>query len=180
MQMMTTKTVLAAIRRRPGRALAVCVPLLAASVFTGTTVASAHPEPRLAVSQAELNAAPAPFVRTFTSPLTGKREAVYKHARRMPLGWNADGCDHDYGTKDQCVPWKIPASAGTTGAGTTGAACGWLNQCVPSKVPGTAGAACEWLQRNGFGPVRVSGRDRQNLDTNHDGIACDKGDLGVA
>ena len=51
---------LAAIRRRPGRALAVCVPLLAASVFTGTTAAAAHPEPTLAVSKAELNAAPAP------------------------------------------------------------------------------------------------------------------------
>lgn len=180
--MMTMKTVLAAVKRRPGRTLAVCVPLLAAaSIFTSTTVASAHPEPRLAVSQAEQNAAPAPFVRDFADGLTGKRVAVYKHSRRIHEGWNVDGCDHDYGTKDQCVPWKIPASAGTTGAGTRGAACGWLNQCAPSKIPASAAAAaCEWLQRNGFGPVLVSGRDRQNLDTNHDGIACDKGDLGVA
>jgi hypothetical protein len=129
------------------------VPLLAASVLTGTTVASAHPEPSLAVPKAALNAAPAPFVRSFTSPLTGKRGAVYKHSRHIPIGWNVDGCDHDYGTPNQCVPWKIPA---------------------------TAGPACAWLKANGFGPVRVYGRDRQHLDTNQDGIACDTGDLGVA
>ena len=134
--------------------MAICVPLVAASVFTGTTVASAHPEPRLAVSQAELNAAPAPLVRSFNSPLNGKREAVYKHARRMRLGWNVDGCDHDYGTPNQCVPWKIPVSTGRT--------------------------ACAWLKANGFGQVRVYGRDRQHLDTNQDGIACDAGDLGAA
>jgi hypothetical protein len=146
--------VLAGVRRRPLRAVAICVSLLAASVFTGTTVASAHPEPRLAVSQAELNAAPAPFVRSFNSPLTGKRAAVYKHPRHIHVGWNVDGCDHDYGTPNQCVPWKIPASSGQ--------------------------AACAWLKANGFGPVRVYGRDRQHLDSNQDGIACDAGDLGAA
>jgi len=144
---------LAAIRRRPGRALAVCVPLLAASVFTGGAVAAAHLEPTLAVPKAELNAAPAPFVRSFNSPLTGKRETVYQHPRHIHVGWNVDGCDHDYGTPNQCVPWKIPAS---------------------SEQP-----ACAWLKANGFGPVRVYDRDRQHLDTNQDGIACDTGDLGA-
>jgi hypothetical protein len=145
--------VLAAVRRRPWHALAICVPLLAASVLTGTTVASAHPEPTLAVPKAALNAAPAPFVRSFTSPLTGKPGPAHKHPRRVPIGWNVDGCDHDYGTPNVCVPWKIPPAAGS---------------------------ACGWLKANGFGPVRVYGRDRQHLDTNQDGIACDTGDLGAA
>ena len=146
--------VLAAVRHRPWRALAICVPLLAASVLTGTTVAAAHPEPTLAVPKSALNAAPAPFVRSFNSPLTGKREAVYKHPRHIHEGWNVDGCDHDYGTANQCVPWKIPASSGQ--------------------------APCAWLKANGFGPVRVYYKDRQHLDTNQDGIACDTGDLGAA
>ena len=51
-----------AVRHHPVRAAAICVPLLAASVLTGQSMASATPTPTLAVSQAALNAAPAPHV----------------------------------------------------------------------------------------------------------------------
>ena len=134
------------IRRHPGRALAACAVLAAVSVFTGTTVASAHPEPTLAVSQAELHAAPAPLVDNFDTNLTGAHVQAYKHAYAVPVPWNVDGCDHDYGQPDQCVPWKIPAS--------------------------TPQAACTWLKSNGFGPLKVYGTNRQNLPENAQGYVC--------
>ena len=60
-----------------------------------------------------------------------------------------DGCDRNYGTPAQCVPWTFPA--GTTDA-------------------------CGWLAGHGFGPLVVVGTDRQGLDRNGDGIACGAGD----
>ena len=148
MKTMRTKATAAVtgIRRHPGRALAACVALAAVSVFTGTTVASAHPAPTLAVSQAELHAAPAPLVDNFDTNLTGAHVKAYKHAYAVPVQWNVDGCDHDYGQPDQCVPWKIPAS--------------------------TPQAACAWLKSNGFGPLKVYGTNRQNLPENAQGYVC--------
>jgi hypothetical protein len=134
------------IRRHPGRALAACVALAAVSVFTGTTVASAHPAPTLAVSKAELHAAPAPLVDNFDTNLTGAHVKAYKHAYAVPVQWNVDGCDHDYGQPGQCVPWEIPAS--------------------------TPRAACAWLKSNGFGPLKVYGTNRQNLPENAQGYVC--------
>ena len=71
---------------------------------------------------------------------------TYKHAQRIPEAWNIDGCDHDYGTPDQCVPWKIPASSGQ--------------------------AACAWLKANGFGPLKVVGTNRQHLPEDAQGYVC--------
>jgi hypothetical protein len=65
-----------------------------------------------------------------------------------PIG--IDGCDHDYGTFNQCVPLTYPAG-------------------VTSR--------CAWLLAHGFGPLKVVGTDREHLDTDHDGVACDAGDL---
>ncbi len=134
------------IRRHPGRALAACAALAAVSVFTGTTVASAHPAPTLAVPQAALHAAPAPLVHNFDTGLTGAHVKGYGHAYAVPVPWNVDGCDHDYGQADQCVPWKIPAP--------------------------TPQAACGWLQSNGFGPLKVYGTNRQHLPENAHGYVC--------
>lgn len=142
----SVKAVLAWIRHRPGRALAISVPLLAVAVLTGPAVASPHPEPTLAVTRAELNAAPAPLVRTFAESPTGPQMKTYKHTHRVPIAWNVDGCDHDYGTPNVCVPWKIPASSGQ--------------------------AACAWLRANGFGPLRVYGTNRQYLPENSQGYVC--------
>jgi hypothetical protein len=64
-----------------------------------------------------------------------------------PIG--LDGCDHDYGTVNQCVPLTYP--------------------------PGVA-SRCAWLLAHGFGPMKVVGMDRENLDTDHNGVACDPGD----
>jgi len=146
MRTMTT-TVLAGIKRHPGRALAVCAALAGISVFTGQTVASAGPEATLAVSQAQLHARPAPLVMNFDGSLTGARAKTSKYNRPIPESWNMDGCDHDYGQPDVCVPWQIPASS-------------------PQ-------AACAWLKANAFYlPLKVYGTNRQHLPENAEGYVC--------
>ena len=72
------RSALAGVRRHPARAAAICVPLVAASVFTGTTMASARPEATLAVSAAALNAAPAQHVMLFDNDLPKHRGEVVK------------------------------------------------------------------------------------------------------
>ena len=147
---MNTNNVFGAIRRHPGRTLAVCVPLVAVSVFTGTTMASAQPEATLAVSPSAASASPAPYVPSFGGSVAGKTRIV-KNKRDIPIKEpvNIDGCDHDYGTPGQCIPWQIPASS-------------------PQ-------AACAWLQANGFGPLQVVGVNRQHLPENSAGYVCATG-----
>ena len=147
---MNTKNVFGAIRRHPGRTLAVCVPLVAVSVFTGTTMASAQPEATLAVSPSQASASPAPFVASFGDGAPAGATHVVKN-RDVPVKEpvNIDGCDHDYGSPGQCVPWQIPASS-------------------PQ-------AACAWLKANGFGPLKVYGTNRQNLPENSAGYVCATG-----
>jgi hypothetical protein len=142
-----TTTVLAGTRHHPGRALAVGAALVAASVYTGSAVASAGPEASLAVTPAELHAAPAPLVMNFDGSLTGARMKTYTRPRVVPVSWNVDGCDHDYGTANVCVPWQIPAAG-------------------PQ-------AACGWLKGNGFHlPLKVYGTNRQHLPENAQGYVC--------
>ncbi|GIE48942.1 hypothetical protein Ani05nite_24760 [Amorphoplanes nipponensis] len=59
---------------------------------------------------------------------------------------NVDGCDHNYGGITQCVPWTFPA--GTTDK-------------------------CAWLAGHGFKNLKVAATDRQRLDRDGNGIACD-------
>jgi hypothetical protein len=154
---MTTKITLrgvaSGVRRHPGWAVAAAVPLLAASVLAGTTMASATPEPRLALSLAQLRAAPAPdIIGNFASGI--KAVKLYKGEAMQKARPGNDGCDHDYGS-------------------------GNVNVCVPWQIPASPGKACAWLLGNGYPALTVYGTDRQHLDTNHDGIACDAGDTGV-
>jgi hypothetical protein len=142
------RSALAAVRRHPARAVAIGVPLLvAASVFTGTTMASAGPEATLAVSRAALNAAPAQHVMIFDNALPSQPAKVKLVTPKV--AWNVDGCDHDYGTANQCVPWKVP---GSTGA-----------------------ARCAWLESMGFGAIKVSGTNRQDLPEYGQGYVCAAG-----
>jgi hypothetical protein len=142
------RSVLSAARRHPARAAAVGLPLLvAASVFTGTTMASAGPEPTLAVPASALNAAPAQHVLLFDNKLPRTRAVVT--APPAKISWHETGCDADYGTGNQCVPWTIP---GSTGA-----------------------ARCAWLTSMGFGPLKVAGTNRQDLPENAQGYVCAAG-----
>jgi hypothetical protein len=135
------------VRRHPARAAAICVPLIAASVFTGTTMASARPEATLAVPAAAVNAAPAQHVMLFDNDLPG-RTAKAKLATPK-VGWNVDGCDHDYGAPNVCVPWAIPGS--------------------------TPQAKCAWLSSNGFAELKVYGTNRQDLPEDAQGYVCPSG-----
>jgi hypothetical protein len=153
---MNTQKILSSLRKRPRRTalVAVAVPLVAvAAAVAGTTASAAHDAPYLAVSAKAAAQRPAPYIHDFARGLKNKPLRNGTGPHHVAVAWNVDGCDHDYGTVNQCVPWTIPAPAGQR---------------------------CQWLAAQGFGPVKVYGRDRQHLDTNHDGIACDAGDNGVA
>jgi hypothetical protein len=133
----TAHGVLAGIRRHPLAAAAICVPVIAAGVFTGQSMASATPEPTLAVSSTALHAAPAPHVLYVGNQASGKVVTSSDGTTTPRRTWNIDGCDHDYGAPDQCVPWAVPGS--------------------------TAQARCAWLRADGFGPLLVAGSNRQDL-----------------
>ena len=140
------RSVLAGIRNHPRWAAAVAVPVVAASVITGTTMASARPQPTLAVSASALQAKPAAHVMNFGSAPAGKQIHPRGHAKAIKEPWNIDGCDHNYGAANQCVPWAIPGA--------------------------TPQAKCAWLQSKGFGPLTVPGKNRQQLPENAEGDAC--------
>ena len=150
---MDAQKILSNLRERPRRAALIIAPLVAGTaIFVGATASTAHDAPHLAIS-ARAAAKPAPYVHDFAGGLKDKPLKNATGPHRVTVAWNVDGCDHDYGGANQCVPWAIPAPAGQR---------------------------CQWLNAHGFGPLKVYGRDRQHLDTNHDGIACDTGDNGVA
>ncbi|MFI6481680.1 hypothetical protein ACIBH1_27385 [Nonomuraea sp. NPDC050663] len=93
-------------------------------------------------------ARPSPHVLPFAGRLGTPRE----RARRTPapVPPHVDGCDHAYGSPDQCVPWTFPERGGAD--------------------------RCGWLERHGLRPLPVHGRDRHRLDPNGDRIACGPGD----
>jgi hypothetical protein len=143
----TMHSALAGIRRHPVRAAVICVPLVVASVFTGTTMASAGPQATLAVPAAALNAAPAQHVMLFDNDLPSQPAQAKPVTPK--IAWNVDGCDHDYGTANVCVPWAIPGA--------------------------TPEAKCSWLASNGFAELKVYGTDRQDLPENAEGYVCAPG-----
>jgi hypothetical protein len=135
-----------AVRRHPLRAAAICVPLLAASVFTSQSMASATPTPTLAVSSSALSAAPAPHVLTVDNQMNWK-PVTANHGATVPQNiQNIDGCDADYGLPGDCVPRTIPGS--------------------------TPQAKCAWLRSNGFVKLKVYGTNRQHLPENAAGYVC--------
>jgi hypothetical protein len=151
---MDAKKILGNVRGRPRRTALMIAPLVAgAAIFAGATASAAHDAPHLDVPAKAAAQRPGPYVHDFARGLKNKPLRNPRGPRHVTVAWNVDGCDHDYGTANQCVPWAIPAPAGQR---------------------------CQWLSAHGFGPLRVYGRDRQNLDSNQDGIACDTGDNGVA
>lgn len=135
------------------RAASIVITLLAGvTIAVGATAAAARPDPSLPVPKAAAGARPAPHILDFARGLRGARLKLPNGPHHVAVAWNVDGCDHDYGSANQCVPWTIP---------------------------GPPDSGCQWLAAHGFGPLKVRGRDRLGLDTNHDGIACDKGDVGA-
>ena len=91
----------------------------------------------------------APFVQHFADGPTASPLPKQK-SPTAPLKVSAfvDGCDHNYGTRTQCVPLTFPD-------GITG---------VEAK--------CAWLAAHGFTNLIVAGQDSQGLDPDGDGTAC--------
>ncbi|MEU4219701.1 hypothetical protein AB0F10_30685, partial [Actinoplanes sp. NPDC026623] len=89
----------------------------------------------------------APFVQSFAQlPGVPPQRPLPSPTGTHYVPSNVDGCDHNYGTITQCVPWTFPA--------------------------GTADR-CAWLTAHGFEELRVAGGDRQKLDEDGNGVACD-------
>lgn len=100
-----------------------------------------------AASPVTPTAGPAPFVQTFAAqPGVRPQPALPSPTSTRSIAINIDGCDHAYGTRTQCIPWTFPAG-------------------VTDK--------CAWLASHGYVRVPVNGVDRQKLDPDGNGTACD-------
>jgi len=145
---MNLKSVLARVRTGPALATAALIALITAgiTVLALTTTVPAHASP------AVKRPTPAPHILNFANKLSGARIKLPTGPTHVAVPWNVDGCDHAYGTANQCVPWTIP---------------------------GRAANRCHWLAAHGFGKLKVRGTDRLHLDTNGDRMACNKGDAGT-
>jgi hypothetical protein len=115
-----------------------------------TPISPVRVSPAAATANVVPSAVPAPFVQHFAdgptaSPLPRQKSPT------APLKISAfvDRCDHNYGTRTQCVPLTFPD-------GITG---------VEGK--------CAWLAAHGFTDLVVAGRDSQGLDADGDRTACD-------
>ncbi|WP_034213383.1 hypothetical protein [Actinoplanes subtropicus] len=95
-------------------------------------------------------ASPAPFVQHFADGPTAS-PLPRQQSPTTPLKISAfvDGCDHNYGTRTQCVPLVFP-----------------------DGITGVAGK-CAWLAAHGFTHLMVAGKDTQGLDADGDRTACD-------
>ena len=140
------------VLRRLLIAAAVTVALL--GIAAGAAFSAARPAPHLS---APVHArTPGQYVVPEATALTGDKSRTVPNKpgpAKVAEPWNVDGCDHDYGTPNVCVPWDVP------GASTA--------------------ARCTWLLANGFKPVKVYGRDRQDLNPAHTALACSAADLKV-
>jgi hypothetical protein len=90
--------------------------------------------------------AAAPFVHRFAAQ-PGVRPLPPRSSptAKVRVPATVDGCDRNYGEETQCIPLKFPPDATDK---------------------------CDWLKTHGFEHVLVAHIDRQKLDHDHDGVAC--------
>jgi hypothetical protein len=125
-------------------------PLLAGSApatSAAPTATTGSPSPPPATGGGRVEPVAEPFVQNFAGqpgvkPLKPLPSPTETHFVRP----NVDGCDHNYGTVTQCVPWTFP--------------------------PGTTDK-CAWLAAHGFEKLKVAAADRQELDPDGNKVACD-------
>jgi hypothetical protein len=133
------------------RLAAIALTIVGACLVTASATEAA-PERRAAATPVPVagprtatTATPAPRILPFARKLTGARRAPKPSRTTVKIEEGYDGCDHAYGDRGQCVPWRFPARARS---------------------------GCAWLKAHGFAALAVHGRDRHRLDANRDGIAC--------
>ncbi|GAA2481328.1 hypothetical protein [Winogradskya humida] len=127
---------------------------------TAATIVTAVPEPTDTTWPLNLPAAadptpttqpppgtPAPYVQPFADQ-PGTKDLTPQPSPTTPVKMPAfaDGCNHAYGNRNQCVPLKFP--------------------------PGTTDK-CTWLKKHGFKNLTVQGKDNHLLDRNGNHTACD-------
>ncbi|MGW0969516.1 galactose oxidase-like domain-containing protein [Streptomyces sp. NPDC002516] len=94
-------------------------------------------------------------VHSFADSLTGTVTGAggKRASQKVPI--TLSGCDRHYGTVGVCVPTVFP-----------------------DGVRRTTAARCAWLRTNGYGRLRINGKDDPlGLDPNRDGLACGARDL---
>ncbi|GID93119.1 hypothetical protein ACFQFC_05380 [Amorphoplanes digitatis] len=123
-------------------------PAAPAPATTSGAAAAPPPSPTTPAPRSPATSATAgPFVQTFAQqPGVRPQRPLPSPTATHHVPANVDGCDHNYGTITQCVPWTFPD--GTTDR-------------------------CAWLAGHGFERLRVVGEDRQKLDSDGNKIACD-------
>lgn len=142
-------------RRRFLRLLTVPVVLAAVGLGVAQIAASAT-RPDWHLSAPVQARVPTQHVVPEATGLTADHSKVVPNKKgpsKVGVPWNVDGCDHDYGTANVCVPWAVPGA--------------------------TTVARCTWLLANGFKPFKVYGTDRQHLNPAHTALACSAADLKV-
>ncbi|GAA1976368.1 hypothetical protein [Kitasatospora viridis] len=128
---------------------------LALALTLATPSASSRPVPPGGTS-AITQHKPDPHIMDFAQGLGAHPMARSERTDETPVAANADGCDHHYGEVNVCVPSAFPPGVGSA-----------------------PGARCGWLVRHGYADLAVHGKDDLGLDTNHDGVACGRGDAGA-
>lgn len=90
-----------------------------------------------------------PHILPFADHLGLRAQGPLPRRASTPVPVQLDGCDHTYGTPNQCVPWAFPPGIANT---------------TPAK--------CAWLNAHGLRDLPVHGTDRHHLDPRHRGLAC--------
>jgi hypothetical protein len=74
---------------------------------------------------------------------------------------------------------KVLGDPKSTGVLSNGCAVGYgeVTQCVPAHAPGGGVTTCAYVVTEFPQGIAVTGKDTLSLDADHDGIACDAGDL---
>ncbi|WP_339135721.1 galactose oxidase early set domain-containing protein [Streptomyces sp. f51] len=94
-------------------------------------------------------------VHSFADSLTGTVTGAGGKRTSQKVSITLSGCDRHYGTVGVCVPTVFP-----------------------DGVRRTTASRCAWLKENGYGRLRINGKDDPlGLDPNRDGLACGARDL---
>lgn len=117
-------------------------------------VAAVSPETEPQAEEAPPETVPSekPTVKPYATKLSGqtvtpKPDEPVVETEQQPA--YSDGCDRNYGDAPLCVPYVYPQGFQT-----------------PEQ-------RCKWLKDHGFPEIPIRGQDRQGLDPDKNGVACD-------
>jgi hypothetical protein len=108
------------------------------------------------------------------APGKGAHEMTAQEMANMDMGTTAER--KAAGAK---AAKKVLGDPKTTGVLSNGCATGYgqVTQCVPAHAPGGGVTTCAYVVTEFPRGIAVTGKDTLSLDADHDGVACDAGDL---